>query len=226
MLKSVFDLFFPKVCLSCSDVLRTGERTICAFCRHELPVTDHFFNQENEIYRKFYGRLPLEYAASMTYFYKEGIVQRLMHHLKYKGHQEVGQYFGNWCSSLILETWVEADFDCIVPVPLHRKRLRERGYNQLTLFGQELSKSLQIPLRDDILHRDLYDITQTKKSFLDRTSHKKTYFGIHKDDTLQGSHFLLIDDVITSGSTLESCGKLLLSIPNSRLSILTIAYTS
>lgn len=226
MLKSVFDLFFPTVCLSCTDVLRTGEKTLCAFCRHDLPVTDHFFNPENEIHRKFYGRLSLEYAASMVYFFKEGMMQRLMHQLKYRGQQQVGQYFGSWGGKLISEGWPENDFDYIIPVPLHQKRLRERGYNQLTLFGQELSKSLQIPFKEDLLHRDLYDVTQTKKSFLDRTSHKKTYFGIHQDDSLQGSHFLLIDDVITSGSTLESCGKLLLSIPNSRLSILTMAYTS
>jgi ComF family protein len=226
MLKSVFDLFFPKLCLSCSDVLRTGEKTLCAYCRHDLPVTDHFFNPQNEIHRKFYGRLPLEYAASMVYFFKEGMVQRLMHQLKYRGQQQVGQYFGSWGGQLLSQGWLENDFDYIIPVPLHKKRLRERGYNQLTLFGQELSKSLQIPFKEDLLHRDLYDVTQTKKNFLDRTSHKKTYFGIHQDDTLRGSHFLLIDDVITSGSTLESCGKLLLSIPNCRLSILTIAYTS
>lgn len=224
MLKNLFDLFFPIVCLSCSNILVEGEKVICLHCRHDLPVTDHFVNTKNEIHKKFYGRLNLEFGASLLNFHKEGMVQRLIHQLKYKGHEEVGAYLGSWCGTLINEHVPNCDFDIIIPVPLHKRKFRQRGYNQLTHFGVELSKSLQIPFREDIIHRDLYDTTQTKKSFFERTT-KKTYFGIHNDKNLENKHFLLIDDVITTGGTLESCGKLILSIPNARLSILTMANT-
>jgi ComF family protein len=224
MLKNLFDLFYPIVCLSCSNNLVEGEKVLCLHCRHELPINDHFENSENDIHKKFYGRLELEFGASLLNFHKESMVQRLIHQLKYKGHEEVGSYMGGWCGELLQEYFPNHDFDIIVPVPLHKRKLRQRGYNQLTKFGLELSKSLQIPLRDDILHRDLYDVTQTKKSFFERTS-QKTYFGIHHDKSLENKHFLLVDDVITTGGTLESCGKLLLSIPHARLSILIMANT-
>lgn len=224
MIKNLLDLFYPIVCLSCSNNLVEGEKVLCLHCRHELPLTDHFENSENDIHKKFYGRLELEFGGSLLHFHKEGMVQRLIHHLKYKGHEEVGSYIGGWCGELLQEYFPNNDFDIIVSVPLHKRKLRQRGYNQLTKFGKELSKSLQIPFREDILHRDFYDITLTKKSFFDRTT-KKTYFGINKDKSLENKHFLLIDDVITTGGTLESCGKLILSIPNTRLSILSMANT-
>jgi len=224
MLKNLIDLFFPVVCLSCSNILIEGEKVLCLHCRHDLPITDHFENPENDIHKKFYGRLEVEFGASLLNFHKEGMVQRLIHQLKYKGREEVGAYLGGWCGELLKEYCPNHDFDIIIPVPLHKRKRRQRGYNQLTQFGTELSKSLQIPFREDILHRDLYDVTQTKKSFFERTS-QKTYFGIHRDKNLENKHFLLIDDVITTGGTLESCGKLILSIPNARLSILTMANT-
>ena len=116
-------------------------------------------------------------------------------------------------------------FDAIIPVPLHKKRFKERGYNQLTTFGQALSKSLNVPYNDNILHRDVYAVTQTKKSFFDRTDDKKTTFGADYTSADHGKHYLLIDDVITTGATLEACGKLLAAIPDSKISIVTLAYS-
>jgi ComF family protein len=190
-----------------------------------LPLTLHIENPDNEVIRKFYGRLPVEHVSSLLYFHKKGIVQKLIHHLKYRNRQQVGTFLGDWYGEELQKIHSEIKFDAIIPVPLHKKRMKERGYNQLTTFGQALSKSLQIPILEDVLHRNTYAITQTKKSFLERTEAKKTVFEVEFNESHHNKHFLLIDDVITTGSTLEQCGKAILKIPGARLSIVCMAYT-
>lgn len=225
MLKSLLHLFYPEVCLACKNPLFTNEITVCASCRHQLPLTRHTENPDNEVLRKFYGRLPLEHASALLYFHKKGMVQELIHHLKYRNRQQVGTFLGDWYGEELKKIHSEVKFDAIIPVPLHKKRMKERGYNQLTTFGQSLSKSLQIPFFDTILHRNTYSVTQTKKSFLERTEAKKTIFEVEFNENHHNKHFLLIDDVITTGSTLEQCGKAILKIPGARLSIVCMAYT-
>jgi ComF family protein len=225
MLKSLLHLFFPEVCLACKNPLFTNELSVCAKCRHQLPLTKHTENLNNEVLLKFYGRLPLEHASSLLYFHKKGMVQELIHHLKYKNRQQVGTFLGDWYGEELQKVHSQLKFDAIIPVPLHKKRMKERGYNQLTTFGQALSKSLQIPFNSDILHRNTYAITQTKKSFLERTEAKKTIFEVEFNENHHKKHYLLIDDVITTGSTLEQCGKAILKIPGARLSIVCMAYT-
>ncbi|UPQ80289.1 ComF family protein [Flavobacterium azooxidireducens] len=225
MLKSILHLFYPEVCLACKNPLFTNEISVCALCRHRLPLTRHTENPDNEVLRKFYGRLPLEHASALLYFHKKGLVQELIHHLKYKKRQQVGTFLGDWYGEELQKIHSELKFDAIIPVPLHKKRMKERGYNQLTTFGQSLSKSLQIPFYEDILHRNTYSVTQTKKSFLERTEAKKTFFEVEFNESHHNKHYLLIDDVITTGSTLEQCGKAILKIPGTKLSIVCIAYT-
>jgi ComF family protein len=225
MFKSLLNLFYPKVCLGCESLLLTNERIICTSCIHHLPVTRHFEQHENEVSKRFYGRIQLEHASALFYFHKKGIVQQLIHHLKYKGHEEIGTFLGNWHGEDLKKIHQVHQFDEIIPVPLHKKRFRERGYNQLTTFGQTLSKELNIPYNDSILHRDIYAVTQTKKNLFDRTADKKTTFGSNFSEKDYGKHFLLIDDVITTGATLEACGKVLASIPNAKVSIMAMAYS-
>lgn len=225
MLKSLLHLFYPEVCLACKNPLFTNEISVCAQCRHRLPLTRHTENPDNEVLRKFYGRLPLEHASALLYFHKKGLVQELIHHLKYRKRQQVGTFLGDWYGEELQKIHSEVKFDVIIPVPLHKKRMKERGYNQLTTFGQSLSKSLQIPFYDTVLHRNTYSVTQTKKSFLERTEAKKTLFEVEFSEDHHNKHFLLIDDVITTGSTLEQCGKAILKIPGAQLSIVCMAYT-
>lgn len=225
MLKSILHLFYPEVCFACTNPLFTNEIYVCARCRHQLPLTRHTEIPDNEVLRTFYGRLPLEHASALLYFHKKGMVQELIHHLKYRNRQQVGAFLGDWYGEELQKIHSEIKFDAIIPVPLHKKRMKERGYNQLTTFGQSLSKSLQIPFYDDVLHRNSYSVTQTKKSFLERTEAKKTIFEVEFSENHHNKHFLLIDDVITTGSTLEQCGKAILKIPGARLSIVCMAYT-
>lgn len=224
MLKSLFNLFFPKNCPGCSGLLLESELVICTACRHDLPFTQHWQMQENEIFRRFYGRLPLEHASAMLYFHKQGIVQQLIHNLKYNGREDVGSLMGQWYATDLKNVEELQSVTDIIPVPLHPKKLRERGYNQVEEFGRAIAHILSVPYNDKLLLRTAYTKTQTKKNLEDRAAIIGSAFNVDYTEEDNGKHFLLVDDVMTTGATLESCGRALLSIPGSKLSIVTIAY--
>jgi len=225
MFQSVLNLFFPKACAGCNSILLSDEKVICTSCRHEIPLTNHHKTLNNEVFNKFYGRIDLEFAAAMFYFHKKGIVQEMIHKLKYKGHQEIGQLIGDWYAEELKSNTEIKSIDYIVPVPLHKKRLKERGYNQITTFGKTLSTNLNIPFNDNILVRNVYSKTQTKKTFLGRSEVIESVFGVSFDESHHNKHFLLIDDVITTGSTLEACCRELIKIPGAKVSIVCMAMT-
>ena len=142
MFKSLINLFFPPVCAGCHLFLLSNENVICTLCRHNIPLTNHHLNPENEAFKKFYGRIPVEYASALLYFHKRGIVQELIHNLKYKGQEEIGSVLGTWYAEDLKNSAIIQSVDEIIPVPLHKRKLRERGYNQVTNFGLSLSKNL------------------------------------------------------------------------------------
>lgn len=205
--------------------MQLNETVICTSCRHELPLTNHHSETKNEIIKKFYGRIPIEFGAAMFYFHKKGIVQQLIHNLKYQNHQEIGTMLGKWYGEELKFLEIVKNTDFIIPVPLHKKRLKKRGYNQVEKFGLALSSLLKVPYNDSILYRNIYSDTQTQKSFFGRTTIKKDLFDVVFSEIHQGKHFLLIDDVITSGTTIEACAKALLKIPDAKISIVAMAYT-
>lgn len=225
MFKSVFHLFFPEMCLGCNETLVSNEKNVCTSCRHHIPLTMHHLQPNNEIVQRFYGRLPLQHAVAIAYFHKTGIMQELIHNLKYKGQQNVGTFLAEWYAETLMETHKNQSFDAIIPVPIHKKRLKQRGYNQLTTFCNALSKSLNIPVKTNVLHRNTYTETQTKKNLLLRNEIQNSTFGVTYTEKEHNQHFLLIDDVITTGATLETCGKALLQIPNAKLSIVCMAIS-
>jgi len=223
MLNHLLNLFFPKSCAGCHSILLSDELVICTQCRHEIPLTNHHKTSKNELFQRFYGRIPLEFGAALFYFHKKGIVQEMMHQLKYKGNQEIGTIVGHWYASELKDLEVLKTVDYIIPVPLHKRRYRERGYNQVTKFGQTLAQNLTIPYEETVLQRKLYTKTQTKKTLLGRTDISKTIFDVSFSENHHGKHFLLIDDVMTTGSTLEACSRELLKIPNVKISIVCMA---
>ncbi|MGX7667687.1 ComF family protein [Flavobacterium pedocola] len=224
VVKNLLNLLFPKTCRGCDSLLLKNEKTICSKCRHDLPFTGHLRNPDNEVMKRFYGRLPLQHASSIVYFHKKGMVQQLIHNLKYKGAQDVGTFFGNCYGPEIAQNELLKTVDAIIPVPLHPKRKRERGYNQLTTFGKTLSEELGIPFDETLLKRKQHTKTQTKKNISKRSEIDTATFDVVPLENDHRKHFLLIDDVITTGATLEACGKALLKIPGAKLSIVTIAY--
>lgn len=225
MFTSLINLFFPRACCGCNSLLLSDEIVICTTCRHEIPLTNHHKIAHNEAVVKFYGRIPIEFAGALFYFHKKGIVQELIHKLKYKGHQEIGNVIGNWYAEELKSVAIINTIDCIIPVPLHPKKLKERGYNQVTTFGEALFESLEIPFDAAILIRKVYSKTQTKKSILGRSEVVESIFGVTFDERHHHKHFLLVDDVITTGSTLEACCRELLRIPGAKVSIACMAMT-
>jgi ComF family protein len=223
MFESIINLFFPKVCSGCSSFLLSNENVICTVCRHDIPLTNHHLNPENDAFKKFYGRIPVIHTSALFYFHKKGIVQELIHNLKYKGHEEIGAILGEWYAEDLKTITLLQTVDEIIPVPLHRKKFKERGYNQVTAFGEALSSSLNIDYNDSILIRNVYSKTQSKKNLLGRTEGIETIFDVSFTEKNHNKHFLLIDDVITTGSTLEACSRALLKIPGAKISIVCMA---
>jgi ComF family protein len=192
---------------------------------HHLPLTHHHNLKEHEMHRAFYGIVPFEFGASLLYFRKKGIAQHLMHNLKYKNQQEIGTFLGGIFSKSVLNLPIFNDIDVIIPVPLHKKRLHERGYNQVTTFCEALEKNLVIPIIDSVLVKSINLKSQIQKSKENRLETNKNVFSIENAHKIEGKHILLVDDIFTTGATIEACAKEILKIKNTRISIVTMAYT-
>jgi len=222
----LINLFFPKVCSGCHTLLMTNEFVICTHCRHELPLTQYHLDTKNEAVKKFYGKVEIQHASAFLYFNKKGIVQELIHNLKYKGHEEIGLVLGNWYVEDLKELNLEIAFDVVIPVPLHKRKFKERGYNQVTTFGKALAEGLNITFDDTLLFRKKYSKTQSKKNLLGRSENIENIFDVHFSEENQNKHFLIVDDVLTTGATLEACSRALLKIPGAKISIVCMAMAN
>lgn len=225
MVKNLLNLFFPKVCLGCNGYLGDNESYICTSCRHQLPLTNFHLDDNDALKNVFYGRIKLEQATALLHFSKKGIVQQLMHNLKYRGHQDVGLFLGAWLGEELKTIDAYKQIDVVIPVPLHSSKLRKRGYNQVTKFGQEIAKALNVKYNTGVLQKTLATKTQVFKDRLLRTSGNAATFSISENTTLKGKHILLVDDIITTGATIESCVNALLKIEGVKISVAAMAVT-
>jgi ComF family protein len=223
---SIISLFFPKVCSGCRQLLFTNETVLCTACRHEMPLTQYHLDSKNEATKKFYGKIEIQHASAFLYFNKKGIVQELIHNLKYKGHEEIGTVLGHWYVEDLKELKIENPFEVVIPVPLHPRKFKERGYNQVSTFGKALSEGLKIPFDDSVLFRKKYTKTQSKKNLLGRTENIENIFDVRFFEENQNKHFLIVDDVLTTGTTLEACSRALLKIPGAKISIVCMAIAN
>jgi ComF family protein len=188
-----------------------------------LPLTDHNYLEENAVDRIFYGRIPIKKAASFVFFTKSGLVKNLLHWLKYKNQEQIGSFFGEWCGALLTENGQLKNVDVVVPVPLHPKKLKKRGYNQVSLFAQTIAEQIGATYCDDWLIKTKNIKTQTKKGRQSRWESSKDAFELNASNRRNFSHVLLVDDVITTGATIESCAKTLLQQKNTEVSVLSMA---
>lgn len=188
-----------------------------------MPLTQYHLDPKNEAVKKFYGKIDVQFASALLYFNKKGMVQELIHNLKYKGHQEIGTVLGSWYAEDLKEIQFEIPIDAIIPVPLHKRKFKERGYNQVTTFGKAIASSLEIPFVENVLIRTLYTKTQSKKNLLGRSENIENIFDVEFSESNHNKHFLIVDDVLTTGATLEACSKALLKIPGAKISIICMA---
>lgn len=223
MLESLINLFFPKVCYSCNYLLVDNELYVCTSCRHKLPVTNFHFNNDDSVKRVFYGRVPIEQATALLRFEKKGLTQMLLHNLKYKGFEEIGLFLGNWLGTELKETEKYSNIDLIIPVPLHKKKLRKRGYNQVSLFAKQLAKHLNAEYVDDVLIKTTNTASQVNKNRISRWFYNTEIFQAINPQKIENKHVLLVDDIITTGATLEACSNILLNTKNVKISIATMA---
>ncbi len=224
-IKDLVHIFFPERCVICDKQLLKDEKIICVVCRHELPLTGFTHEPDNEMERSFTGRSKIQSATALLYFYKKGSVQKLIHELKYRGHQEIGAFLGKWLGEEIKSSKRFEIPDMIVPVPLHQKKLKKRTYNQVSEFGKSISEILNIPFVEGVLKRNIYTETQTYKHRTDRFQNTRNIFEVNNLGAYHGKHILLIDDVLTTGATLEACCNELQKITEIKISIATMAYT-
>ena len=226
LLKDFISLIYPNICLACGKSLLKNEHCICTCCKYKLPKTKFHLDNNNPVSKLFWGRVALQNAASYYQFDKGGKVQQLIHQLKYKGQQEIGVTVGKYYGSELKRSKDYSDVDVVLPVPLHPRKQRKRGYNQSDSFAQGLAKSMDASYTPKVLYRSRFSDTQTKKSRFDRWSNVKSIFSLRNMETLRDKHILLVDDVVTTGSTLEACAQKLLSIPGVKVSVVTMAYAA
>lgn len=219
----LFSLLYPRLCLGCGQDLPPYSQTFCTRCVLALPETGFQLQKENAFTDRFWGRLDLEAGAAMLYFRKHGLTQRLMHGLKYQGKKEVGVELGRRFGQKLKDSPCFKGLDGIVAVPLHPKKERWRGYNQSDCFARGLSESLEIPHWKTALQRTVETESQTTKSRFERLENMQQAFHAPHPKLLRGKHILLVDDVLTTGATLEACALKLLEIPETRVSMATIA---
>ena len=217
-------LFFPRSCAVCGRALHRHEEVLCTACYYKLPRTGFSLSADNPVKDIFYGRLPLVSATSFLFFSKGGATQQLIHKLKYKGKREVGLYLGKLFGAALNESPLFRQAEVIVPVPLHPKKEHARGYNQSLLIAEGMALQMPAVVMPDVLVRKSDSATQTKKTRYERWENVKDIFQLKKASRLEGKLVLLVDDVITTGATLEACGHTLLKVQGLRLGIASLAY--
>ena len=223
ILNNVLDLFFPKVCYTCYDQLLDFEQYVCTRCRHQLPVTNFHFTQSDAIQKVLYGRAQLEQATALLHFEKKGLVQQLIHNLKYRGYEDIGMFLGQWLGNELKTCNAFRTIDLVIPVPLHKRKLKQRGYNQVAKFAMEIAKALQAEYLDHCLVKTSNTQSQVHKKRLARWQINNEQFSIDNPELIAGKHILLVDDIITTGATLESCITELRTAKNVKISIATMA---
>lgn len=216
-------LFFPKLCMLCQTPLVGGEDHICLKCLCDLPRTGHNFLEENPATYLFGGKVPVYHAAAFLHYEKGGHVQLLIHSLKYHDNREIGFRLGRMAGLRYQKAILLDRPDLLLPVPLHPKKRKQRGYNQSEWIARGLNTLLKLPIDTTSLRRTKETETQTHKQTYDRWLNMQDIFSVVDSEALAGKHILLIDDVITTGSTIGACAEALLTIPGVRVSVLAIA---
>jgi ComF family protein len=219
-------LFYPNLCMVCHNDLADGESVICTSCLYHIPRTKYWNFADNPVAKIFWGRVFIQNACSFFFFTKGSRYRKLLHHLKYSGRPEVGFVLGKEFGFELNKVGFYRNIDFIVPVPLHSKRLKKRGYNQAEEIAKGLQESMKVSVSNDNLIRIGYTETQTRKSRTERVKNVSNAFKLKDPQLFKGKHILIVDDVVTTGATLEECASIVLEAEDTKVSIVTLAYAS
>ena len=226
LLQGALQLFYPHTCQGCGSDLLATKSLLCLRCLSELPHTYFAFHENNPVEKIFTGRIPVKAAHSEFYFSKNELIQHLIHQLKYKGNQEIGTYLGEIVGSTLLQSGRFTDIDYLVPLPLFADKEYKRGYNQAEVICRGISRSMNIPVLTNNLIRQRQTETQTRKHRMERWQNVDGSFLLKESSALKNKHVILVDDVLTTGATLEACGSTLLDADGLKLNVAVIAHAS
>ena len=224
--QGLLHFIYPRLCEGCGRPLLTNEQVLCLGCGLQMPETDYHDAAANDTAMRFAGRVPFTHATSYAWFTDDGLLQHLLHGLKYGGKTNIGHYLGRQLAcSLQPAEWIHT-VDAIVPVPLHPKKEAARGYNQSVLIAEGMGAVLDIPVLPHALARKRYTESQTQKSRAERAANMQDAFIANKSALGRATHLLLVDDVLTTGATLEACALALLAVKGVRVSIATVGIAT
>lgn len=219
LFEDFFSMLYPNSCVTCDGIIHRNEGVICTICQHQLPVTNYHLMKENSLAKRFWGRISFEHAFAYLKYIKHGTVQKMIHALKYQGKEQISEYLGIWYGKQLKDDGFQKHFDLVLPIPLHVKRQKQRGYNQSDGFAKGLAMSLEIAWSNQVLKRVKASATQTRKNRYNRWLNVKDLFVVTDKDFVKGKHILLVDDVITTGATMEACAQVLLDAGCSAISL-------
>lgn len=223
--QSVLHLLFPHVCTGCGSDLLSKDSVLCMRCVEAMPETQFELHAGNPAEKTFWGRLPVAAASAQFYFTKESLMQHLMHQLKYKGNKELGVQLGRIMGEQLRKSG-RFTVDALIPLPLFPDKERRRGYNQATVLCQGMAEAMQVPVLNNVITRPQHTETQTKKGRIERWKNMEGKFVLINKTAIENKHILLVDDVVTTGATLEACGNELLQAESVKLSIATLCIAS
>lgn len=219
-------MFYPHICLGCGTDELSTEQSICIKCYYQLPLTDFFLHPDNPVEKTFWGRLPIKAAGSWVYFSKKSPIQYMLHDLKYRGNDLCGIHLGKYLGNVLQDSARFSDLDGIIPLPLYASREKKRGYNQSLMIAQGISDVMHIPILSECVKRSRSTATQTKKTRAERWENMIDGFEVGQKSIIADKKILLVDDVITTGASLEACGQCLVNAGIKELYIATVAYTT
>jgi ComF family protein len=217
-------LLFPRLCYGCGNHLLRNENLICTECYVVIPRTNFHIENENPVAQLFWGRCMIEKAAAFSFFNKGSRIRNLIHNLKYKGIKELGYELGRIYGLSLKSSGFTVNIDLIIPVPLHPSKKRNRGFNQSELISTGIADATGLPVNINSLARSKVSATQTRRSRFERWTNVEGIFRVTDPDILKDRHILLVDDVITTGSTIESCANELLKVEGVKVSVVALAF--
>jgi ComF family protein len=226
ILTSALHLFYPHICTGCGSDVLERDNLLCLTCINDLPNTNFAMHSGNPVEKAFWGRIPVTAAHSQFYFAKESLVQHLIHQLKYKGNKQIGIYLGELMGEHLLNSDRFKNINAIIPLPLYPDKERRRGYNQASVICQGIANTMNVPVITNNVLRRRFTETQTRKHRAERWQNVEGSFIVTDATILKNKNILLVDDVITTGATIEACGQTILECEGVNLFVASLAYAS